>query len=372
MKNTIGMIFSESVENSDLRDLLQNRSIGTLPFGSRYRLMDFTLSNMVNSGIKKIGVIASSKYTSVIDHLGTGKDWLLSRKTGDLQILKGSESARIGESIKINVKDLIDNRQFLERTTGDTVLISGSNLITTYDFNEPYEVYNKNNADIVMIYRKDEARFHSLPTDIYLELDGLTVTDIKRYSQGDVSDNKFVDMMLIKKSVLLEMLDAAEVRGEWDLIDVIEQNIGRLKILAALHTGYINRVTNIERYYVGNMDLLDYKVLKELFMQEDRPIYTKVKDNHPTHYGDNAKVRDSILGSGAVIDGEMEKSVAFREVKVGEGSKISNSILMQKCIIGKNVTLDHVIFDKECVIRDNATLIGTYKEPIILSKGTTI
>lgn len=371
MKNTIGLIFSEAAENSDLRELLQNRSIGTLPFGSRYRLIDFTLSNMVNSGIKKIGVVASSKYSSVIDHLGTGKDWLLSRKTGDLAILKGSESARIGEAVKFNVKDIIDNRAWLNRNPSDTVLISNSNLVTTYDFNEPYEIYTKNNADVVLIYRKDEARFHSLPNDLYLTLDGLKVTDVKRYAEGDVSENKFVDMMLIKKSVLMDMLDAAETRGEWDLIDVIAQNLSSLKVLAALHTGYISRITNVEKYYQTNMDLLDYDILKELFMSKN-PIYTKVKDNHPTHYEDHAKIKDCILGSGAVIDGEMTNTVAFREVKVGEDSKISNSILMQKCEIGRNVTLDHVIFDKECVIRDNTTLIGTIKEPIILSKGTTI
>ena len=370
MKNTLGILLTYPGDNSDLRELLQHRSVGTLPFGGRYRLLDFNLSNMVNSGIGKIGVMSSSKFSSVIDHLGTGKEWMLSRKTGDLAILKGSSSTRIGEQLKINLRDLIDNIGYLQKFKGDTVVMAGSNLVTCYDFNEPYQILKKNDADITLIYRENEPDFHSLSNDLFLTLDGHRVVKIDRFHERE-SENKFVDMLIIKKSVLMQILESAENSGEWDMMDIIADNLTSLKVFGALHTGYINRVTNVERYYTANMDLLDYDILKELFMT-NRPIYTKIKDNHPTLYGDDAVMSNCIVGSGANLDGDMDHSVVFREVTAEEGSKISNSIIMQKCSIGKNVKLDHVIFDKECVIRDNATLIGTKDDPIILSKATII
>ncbi|MGI6109078.1 MAG: glucose-1-phosphate adenylyltransferase subunit GlgD [Eubacteriaceae bacterium] len=370
MKNTLGILLPEFEENTDLRDLLQHRSIGTLPFGGRYRLIDFNLSNMVNSGIGKIGVISSSKYSSIIDHLGTGKEWMLSRKTNDLSILRGSSSTRIGEELKVNMRDFIDNKAYFERFNTDTVVIAGSNMVTCYDFNEPYQIFKKNDADITLVYRKDEPSFHALDNDLYLKLDGHRVVGMDRFHDRE-TDDKFVDMLIIKKSVLLDMISSAQNSGEWDMMDIIANNLGSLKVYGALHTGYINRITDVEKYYNASMDLLDYNILKELFMT-DRPIYTKIKDNHPTMYGDDAEIADCIVGSGSKIDAKLDHCVVFREATIEEGSQVSNSIIMQKCTIGKNVKLDHVIFDKECVIRDNASLIGTESDPIILSKRTTI
>lgn len=370
MKDTLGIILPQVGDNSNLQPLLGHRTIGTLPFGGRYRLIDFSLSNIVNSGIRKVGIIGSTKYSSIIDHLGTGKEWLLSRKTNDLNILTGSVNRKISGDFKINMLDFILNKNFFDRSTADKVVLAGPNIVTTFDFNDADEIFSKNDADVVLIYRPEESSFRTIESDIFLTLEGIRVTGLQFAREG-VTDHKYADMMIIKRSTLLKIIDKSEKSEEYDLMSILKDNLDSLKVFAYKHEGYINRVFDIQKYYQANMDLLNYDVLHELFMG-DQPVYTKTKDNHPTRYGEDSHVEDCIVGSGSFVDADIKHSVIFREAQVGKGSKISNSIIMQKCKIGENVTLDHVIFDKEVTIRDNTSLIGTQDEPVILEKGTTV
>lgn len=370
MKDTLGIILPQVGDNSDLQPLLGHRTIGTLPFGGRYRLIDFSLSNLVNSGISKVGIVGSTKYSSIIDHLGTGKEWLLSRKTNDLNILTGSVNRKIGGDFKINMLDFILNKNFFERSNAEKVVLAGPNIVTTFDYNLPAEIFDKNDADVVLVYRPEESSFRTIDSDVFLTIEGIRVTKLQFAREGK-TDSKYADMMIIKRSTLLKIIDKAEKSEEYDLMSILKDNLDSLKVYAYKHEGYINRVFDIQKYYQANMDLLKYEVLKELFLST-QPVYTKTKDNHPTRYGDDSIIEDCIVGSGSYIDGEIHHSVVFREAKVGKGSKISNSIIMQKCNIGENVVLDHVIFDKEVTIRDNTSLIGTEDEPVILEKGTTV
>lgn len=370
MKRTIGFILNIDGDNTDLNELLQHRSISTLPFGGRYRLIDFTLSNMVNSGINHIGVVGSHKYSSLIDHLGTGKEWSLSRKTQDLSILAGSNSVRFGNYIKISVRDLYNNRSFLDRSDVDDVIISAPNLITSFDFNPAYKIHKTNNSDVTLIFKKTIPSFSFNDNDAFVSFDKYRVTDITYKSEG-MTDHCYADMLIIKKDILLSLLDTAGRLGEWDLMDAIRNNIDTLRIFGAPHIGYINRVHNLQKYLKSNMDLLDFDIMKALFLG-DNPIYTKIKDNHPTLYEDGSLVTNSIIGSGCQIDGDIHKSIVFRDSRIGHNCEITNSIIMQKAEIGENVKLKYVIFDKDVKIRDNATLIGTKDNPIILRKGRRI
>jgi len=371
MNNTIGFILNIDSDSSDLGELLEHRSMSTLPFGGRYRLLDFSLSNMVNSGIKHVGVVGSYKYSSLVDHLGTGKEWSLSRKTQDLSILAGSNSVRFGDAIKISVRDLFNSMPFLERGSDvEDVIISAPNIITSFDFNAPYKIHKTNNSDVTLIFKKVKPSFNLQDNDAFVDFDKYRITNIHTQSSQQ-TDYVYADMMIIKKSVLFELVAKAESIGEWDLLDVIRDNIDTLRVFGAPHTGYLNRVNNMAKFYEANMDLLDFDVMKELFLGEHQ-IYTKMKDNHPTRYGSTAVVNNSIVGSGCRINAKIDNSILFRDSKIGEGTEISDSIIMQKAEIGKNVKLKYVIFDKDCKIRDNATMIGTKDNPIILSKGRSI
>lgn len=370
MKKTIGIILNAESNASDLGDLLGHRSLSTLPFCGRYRLIDFTLSNMVNSGIDHIGVIGANKYASLIDHLGTGKEWDLSRKTQDLTILEGSSSVRFGDLVKINLRGLSDNKNFIEDEYFEDVIIAGSNIITTYDFTQPLKIHKNNKSDITMIFKKVQPFASHESNDVFLKFDKFRVTGM-HFKDEAMTDYCYSDMMIVKKNTLLNLLDIGERLGEWDLMDIIRDNLNTLHVLGAPHTGYFSRITHLKDFYETNMDLLDYDVMKNVFLTE-KPILTKVKDNHPTVYQNSSDIRNSIVASGCEIEGSVNHSVIFRESNIKAGTDIQNSIIMQKANIGENVKLNYVIFDKNVTISDNVSLIGKRDAPIVIGKGMVI
>lgn len=370
MKNVLGIILNVDGEDTTLKSFLEHRTLSTLPFGGRYRLIDFTLSNMVNSGIKKVGVVGSNKFNSLVDHLGTGKEWSLSRKTQDLTILNGLSNTRIGGLIKINLRNLQNNRAFLEGIPVDHVLITTPNLVTSYNFKEAFDEHVLKDSDVTMLYKKDDPAYILLGNDVYLDLDEDRVTDLF-YKNERKTQHFFSEMLLIKKDLLLQFLDFSERSGDWDLMDMIQDNINLLKIRGIEHKGYLKRINNLSSYVEVNNDLLDYETIQKLFLDEN-PIYTKIKDNHPTLYSPSSQVVSSIVGSGCVIDGDINQSVIFRDTTVMKNAHIENCISMQHCYIGRNVTLKYVVMDKQTVISDNTSLIGKPHSPIVLKKGTVI
>lgn len=370
MKNAVGLILNVDGEDDSLKDFLQHRSLSTLPFGGRYRLIDFTLSNMVNSGLSHIGVIGSHKYSSLVDHLGTGKEWSLSRKTQDLSILSGSNNYHIGRLIKVNLRNLQNNRGFLDATGAEHVLIATPNLVTTFDFKNAYDIHLKNDSDITLIFKKDDPLYHLRDNDLYLEFTKNRVSGL-HYKREHTTGHFFTEMFFVKKAILEELLDLSERTGDWDLMDMIKYNIDTLRVFGAQHTGYIKRVNCLENYMKTSMDLLEYEIMQELFLGKNS-IHTKIKDNHPTLYDDPAQVSNSIVGSGCIIDGTINHSIIFRDTKMNVGSHIQNSIIMQRCEIGRNVNLNYVVMDKDTKISDHTTLVGKPHAPIVLKKGTVI
>ena len=171
MKKTIGYILNIDAENTDLNPLLSHRSISTLPFGGRYRLIDFTLSNMVNAGVGHVGVVGSYKYSSLVDHLGTGKEWSLSRKTQDLSILAGSGAVRFNELVKISTRDLSNNRAFIDRYDVENVIIAAPNLVTSCDFKTAFDLHLEKSADITLIYKDVEPAHRFVDNDVFIDLD---------------------------------------------------------------------------------------------------------------------------------------------------------------------------------------------------------
>jgi len=370
MKNTAGIILNVDGEHSNLKDLLSYRSLSTLPFGGRYRLVDFALSNLVNSDIHRIGAIGSYKYSSLVDHLGTGKEWLLSRKNQNLTILSNSTTGRLDRLLKINMRELKINQRFLENQDVDDFVIVSPNLVTNFNFSSALRIHRTNNADITLIFKKITRERNFIENDTFLDFDKYKVVSMSHQDEM-VTDYYYADMLIIRRETLSDFINLFDDTGEMDLMDMIKNNLDSVKVYGAPHVGYLRRISDLQTYFNTSMELLDAEVLRALFLG-DKPIYTKVKDNHPTYYTPSAQTSLSILGSGSRIEGCVENSILFREITVKKNTKISNSIIMQKAQIGENVTLDYVVLDKDVEIRDNATLIGTRNNPIILKKGTKI
>ena len=354
MRKVMGIIFQRW--DHELQKFTMNRGISTIPFGGRYRMIDFALSNLVNAKIHSIGVLGGAKYGSLIDHLGTGQEWSLHRKTQDLAILPALENYAIEPGVYFDLRELQPSKLFIEnQTTIEMIIFQPSNQIDNLDMKSLMNEHFDNRNDVTIVTGKariDEAV--GAPNENRRKWQGREILAI-----------------MVQRSLISQALHRMEQGGIYDLLEMIRRNQEHLRIENLVHKGYYREVSDVAGYYKANMDLLEGPVRKELFWSE-RSVFTKSKDNHPTQYSSGALVKNAWIASGCQICGVVQNSIISRESIVGEGSVIKNSILMQRARIGKDVHLEHVILDKAVTIRDRTVLKGTKEEPIVISKGSVI
>lgn len=366
-----GIVFS-NMHDESVQELTSKRTMGSVPYGGRYRLIDFVLSNMYNSGITKVGVITKSNYQSLMDHLGSGKEWDLSRKREGLFILPPFGRAQSGV-YKSRLDALIGIREFINRSTSDYVIMSDCDCICNLDYNMPLEYHIKNGADITVICKRrkfDSLDSHGLTA--YVSDGSGQVTDViidpahgEEYDYG-------INMWIVGKKFLENILDSAQSHSyeNWER-DIVQRNCGKFRIFSWRFDGYVGRVGTIQQFFHANMDLLNSDIRNEVFFKYGH-IYTKVRDEVPAKYGDTAKVTNSMVADGCRIEGEVENSVIFRGVSIGKGAKISNCIIMQGTKIDSNVKLNYVIVDKDVYLKDNRILMGFDSYPLYIAKGSIV
>lgn len=370
MKKTIGIIINNP--DLDLGELTLVRGAITLPFGGRYRLVDFALSNLVNSHIRKIGVFASNKYRSLIDHLGTGQEWSLSRKSQDLNILQGGVPTYLGRShCSVNLEDFHDNMGFFTHTASDNVVICASNLVCNLDISKILDEHEAKDADVTLLTQKKLGHIESLPDDLGVETDeyGRVVS----LSAGNTKnlDQVYMSVLVIRTSLLLRAIQQAMTTHSYDLLDILSRLTKSLQIYHYPFAGYIRRIHSLQSYYAASMDLLNPSVAQRLFDTE-REIFTKIKDNPPTMFEPAAQVSNSLVASGCRIEGTVESSILFRVSDVGVGSVVKGCIVMESCRIGRDVILENVILDRSVTISDQVVLQGSRHNPVVVRKGTSI
>jgi glucose-1-phosphate adenylyltransferase len=378
MSRTIGLICCNYLSGS-LQEVAKDRPVGAVPFGGRYRLLDFVLSSMVNSGIRTVGLITPPNYRPLVDHLGAGKEWFLDRKAGGLFLLPGTNQGLNDKDIKFSLPDLRANLEFLEKDFAEQVIMSGCNQVFNINFFKALEFQNNIAADAVLLYQAIPERLANPGEHI---LDAARDGRVKKIltAGSAVADEQpkrpkkrsklFLDILLPRRKLLMEIISKSNVKTA-DLLGVIGENLSSLKVYAYPHAGYWARIDSVAGYFRHNLELLDPKIRTELFMGKDR-IMTKIKDNPPARYGFAAQVKDSLVASGCYIEGKVEKSVIFREVQIKMGAQIKNAVVMQRCTIGKDVVLENVILDKFVRIKDHAVLKGTENCPVVLSKGSVV
>ncbi len=368
MKNVLGIVINNP--SNQLGVLTDHRNPVTLPFFARYRLIDFALSNLVNSGVPKIGVVASDKYRSLLDHVGTGQEWGLSRKSQALVILQGAR--RIGDvnARDINLMDFEKNDMVFERNLTDDIVITTPNVVCRANYSHALELHRKSGADITLIATKDapDDLDHScLFLDVDEDHDVLDITEgnPKRY------DYQYAGTLIVSRETLLQLLLLAPELGIYEMLDLVMANFDDFRIKCYPFGGYLRRISTIRDYFDSSMELLDPEISTQVFTGSDI-IYTKIKDNHPTLYKSTSAVKDSCIASGSTIEGTIRNTVLFRQVHQMKGSEITNSILMEGCRIGKNTVLDYVIADRNVIIGDNVVLKGTRANPVVLKKEMVI
>jgi glucose-1-phosphate adenylyltransferase len=370
MKNVTGIInLNESEEL--LQQITRHRPLAGIPFGGRYRLIDFTLSNMVNSGIYNVGILAQTKYRSLLAHLRSGKEWDLARKQDGLFILPPAETPKPG-ILKGDIENFHSHLDYIQKSKQKYVIISGSSLICNINYREAFRYHQEMQADITVLY-KELADTEKFSQDIVLDIgDDGRVFGMKPYSNTMTKANVFMGMYIMEKKLLGQLIAECIMCGGRDLIrDGLAKNIGGLKIYGYRYDGYVARIHSLQSYYRHSMALLNPDIWRELFFKPG-VIYTKVKDGPPVKYKESAEVQNSLVANGCVIEGTVENSILFRAVKVAKGAHIKNCIIMQQSEIGENALLENIICDIDVRIARGKRLIGENSYPVVLTKGAVV
>jgi len=353
--------------------------VAAIPVAGRYRIIDFTLSSLVNSNIHNVGIIAQKNYHSLMDHLGSGKDWDLHTRNNGLFILPPFLTRENGGEYSGVLDALRANFDYLRRSRQEYVILTNSDYVMNTSFEPMIQQHIKSGADITLMYKKatpeiTEFTSSSKNNHCYLGVgDNGVINDIEINPNAASYDNLYLNVMMIKRTMLIYVVDQVISHGSHDLYaDVLRPYIksGALKIMGFEEKGYYRRIETIRGYFNFNMDLLKPGVRNELF--GGNPVYTKTRDSVPTIYRGSAKVTNSLVADGCVIDGEVENCVLFRGVNVGKGAKLKNCIIMQDGYIEEDVELENVIFDKAVTIRSHSRLIGQKQYPIVIGKNITL
>lgn len=368
-KNIVGIIFSNAYDEC-ISELTGLRTMGSVPFACRYRLIDFALSNMVNSGIEKVGVLTKSNYQSLMDHLGTGKPWDLSRKTEGMFILPPFSLADTGNNGD-KLLSLKGNMGFISRSTEEYVLFSDCNSVINIDIEELMDYHTEKNSDITIVYKNGKTPALSDVIVMDLDDDGKA----KQITVSPVTDsnvNYSLNIILMKRSLLERLMNEAISLNYSDFeADLIQRNVSRLNIYGFEAKGYATTIDSMQTYFKANMELLNPENCDHLFNTE-RPVYTKVRDDMPAIYGLGSNVKNSLVADGCIIDGEVENSILFRGVRVEKGAVVKNSIVMQGSYVAQGSSINCVVADKSVVITPNKNLSGAENYPIYIGKGIVV
>ena len=373
-----GIIFS-NLHDKNIPELTHRRTMASVPYAGRYRLIDFTLSNMVNSGITDVSVITHYNYQSLMDHIGAGKDWDLARRSGGIKILPPYISAFANNQNALynsRMEALKSVNYSLSRFNSEYVVLSDCDIICNIDLNDMINDHIENNADITVATKRVLLSRESASRNVIVDAseDG-RIIDVNPYPTNDTGYRDInLNIVVINREYLQSVVLDAIAHGYSSFNrDVLSRNASRRNYRIYKYEGYFANINSIEDYYTHSMELLGSPENRAmLFDVKTRPIYTKVRNSAPTRYSETSNVKNSLIADGCIIDGSVENSILFRGVKVSRGASIKNSILFQDTVIGENVFTNCIITDKNVVVRDGRILSGHESLPFFIEKGKMI
>lgn len=373
-----GIIFS-NIHDNNIPELTSLRTIASVPFACRYRFIDFTLSNMVNSNIYNISVITHYNYHSLMDHIGSGKDWDLARRSGGIKILPPFITAYASNMTSLyrsRLEALKSVNYSINRLKDDYVVLSDCDVICNIDLNDIIAYHAKTDADMTIAVKNVVLTPEQAKNSVILTSDDSgRITDCLAYPtnfEGTADIN--LNIIVMKRQYLQQIVLDAIAHNYTSLTrDVIIRNMHKNNYRVYKYDGYFACISSFADYYAHSMELLrNPDARNALFNVKDRPVYTKVRNSTPAYYSSTSSIKDSFVADGCVIEGTVENSILFRGVKVGRNATVKNSIIMQDTIIGEQAFLNFVITDKNTVIRDGRMLCGADTQPFYISKGKMI
>ena len=369
---TLGIVFS-NMHDTRLGELTELRTMGSVPIGGRYRFVDFVLSNMVNSGINTVGVVTKNNYQSLIDHLGSGREWDLSRKNGGLHILPPYGRSQNG-IYRGRMEALANILGYIRSSKAKYVILSDCDIIANIDYADVIKKHRASEKPMTLIYKMRDASKENDEDTIILTTDNdAKITDIRKSTGADKDVKVFMNIVVVNKDFLENLIVSCNQRNLYSFRnDVLLGNmLDRADVGTYEFTGYSAQIHSMASYYATNMELLKKEVRDDLFCRE-RPIYTKVHDEPPVLYGLGSDVKNSLIADGCVIKGKVENCIIFRGVRIGADAVVKNSIIMQGTTIGEGCNLDYVITDKNVTVEDGKSLMGAETYPVYVKKGSKI
>ncbi|MEA4888478.1 MAG: glucose-1-phosphate adenylyltransferase subunit GlgD [Clostridiaceae bacterium] len=367
--NAMGLILADH-KRIQLGELSRPRALAAVPFGGRYRIIDFMLSNMVNSGITSIGVIAMSKYKSLMDHLGTGSSWDLDRKKQGLNILPPYiNSVNVDKGGEID--DLTGLLDFFRANKHKYVVVANSNIVFNATLNDFVCQHEDSGDDMSVLYNRDSIKFGSPSMILDLDRRGM-LRDVMLNPPKPASTRCSLGVVVLSRELLIDWVSESVARGEHDFsVDNLLKRFDRCRIHGYEFRDLVLRINSIPTYFASTMRLLEENTRRSLFWS-GLPVYTKVKDEAPTLYGVGNEVSNSVISDGCLINGTLTDSMLFRGVTVSAHANVRNCVIMQDTFISEGVELDHVIVDKNCVIRPGIKLVGQKDYPVVIGKGAIV
>lgn len=371
--NALGILFPNSYD-SLVPDLVSERLMASIPFASRYRLVDFILSSMANCGIDNISLIVRRNYHSLMDHLGSGREWDLTRKNGGLNLVPPYAEKTVS-IYNGRVEALAGILDFLKEQKEKYVVMADTNLAVNFDFNALIEAHMASHADVTVAYKEeplpiDLIEHRDIGKSLYytLAIDNGRVTKMYMNSSEPGVQNISMDIYIIDRELLIDQINTAYVRGQvFFERDILAPQLERPNVQAFRYDGYVARISSMKSYFNENMKMLDDANVDALF-SAGNPIYTKIRDDNPARYINGSKVSNIMAADGCIIEGEVENSILFRGVRIGKGARVKNCVLMQDTVIEADASVEYVVTDKNATITRDRIIKGAVTFPVYVAK----
>lgn len=376
MKNTLGIIIGFD-SNNDLRELSEHRPVASVPFGGRYRVIDFMMSNLVNSGCYQVAVLMRDKYQSLLDHLGSGKDWDLSRKRGGMFLLPPNafapkSSPLVTENYRTSLEALGSISDMLNKNKSEHVLICSADIVANIPLDEVMKEHKKSEADVTIVCTKNS---EGGAFDMFLDLSPRhEVEDIRNGdNMGGKCKYKSMGIYIMKRKYLQSLLSDCVTHNLRSFERDAMQHVFKRgdKVHGYVFDKYSAKIENVKGYFSASMDMLDKDIRDQVFLK-NRPILTKIYDEAPTYYGEDAEVSDSLIADGSRIEGTVENSIIFRGCTIAKDAIVKDSIVLPNSSIGEGVELSYVVTDKGVTVRENRKMMGSATYPVAIAKNATV
>lgn len=364
----IGIILAGG-NNHRMRELSQKRAISAMPVAGSYRSIDFALSNMTNSHIQKVGVFTQYNARSLNEHLSSSKWWDFGRKQGGLFVFTPTVTSDNNSWYRGTADAIYQNLSFLKNSHEPYVVIASGDCVYKMDYNKVLEFHIEKKADITVVCK-------DLPTGADVERYGVMKMNeeyrIEEFEEKPVmakSNTVSCGIYVIRRRQLIEMIEKC---AEENRNDFVQDILIRYKDLKRMYgykiKDYWRNIATVEDYFNTNMDFLKPEV-RDYFFRQYPDIYSKVEDLPPAKYNVGAKIKNSLISSGCIVNGVVEDSVIFKNTFIGNNCTIKNSIILNNVYIGDNSYIENCIVESRDTIRANSHHVGEGEIKIVIEKN---